>query len=81
MKCEGATHPCDATEGVKEEACRTAYHVPDCGHSDCEEHPELKAACRDSRDPNKTAWLCRECATEYHSNWDEMWASYWHDRY
>lgn len=70
-------YPCEATEGVKEEPCRTAYHVPDCEHSDCAEYPELKVACYASRDPNKTAWLCRECAEDYHAHWDEMWAQYY----
>ncbi len=75
--CEGATHPCGSTVDVREEPCRTAYHVPDCGHEDCAQYSELKEACYRSRDPNKTAWLCRDCAVEYHANWDEMWNTYY----
>ncbi len=80
-RCEGVHGPCVADSGVMEEPCRTTYHTPDCGHSDCAEYPDLKDACFASRDINVTAWLCRDCAAEYHSNWDEMWAAYHADRF
>lgn len=24
-------------------------------------------------DPNRSTWLCRECASEHHAHWDDMW--------
>lgn len=78
MKCEGVSRPCETTEGVQEEACRTAYDAS-CTHEDCAAHPELKKACFEATDRkrNRTAWLCRACAKEYHAYWDEMWSTYY----
>lgn len=77
MKCEGATGPCESTEDVREEPCRTAYYVEPCEHTDCLENEEMRALCYQSRDPNKSAWLCRPCAAEYHAGWDEIWGAYY----
>lgn len=75
--CEGVTGPCGCHDDVQAEPSRTAYHVPDCEHEECLSDPLMRAACYDSRDRNKHAWLCRACAEEYHANWDGMWNDYY----
>lgn len=48
------------TKGVKMESSRTMYPFDGTPGS-----PE---------DPNKPIPLCRACASDHHTHWDEMWA-------
>jgi hypothetical protein len=50
---------CGSTTDVQEESGRTAYHFTGVKGS-----PE---------DPNRSIWLCRDCAKDHHQYWDEMW--------
>ncbi len=74
----GACEYCGATEGVQLEDSRTAY---DTSRLDTATRLE-RIADRDDppEDPNRPVWLCRPCAEDHHSYWDEMWAMYYSDR-
>lgn len=62
---------CGITEGVELESSRTMYPS----------RPPLtwleRVADVEPEDPNAPIPLCRECAVEHHSEWDETWAQYY----
>ena len=70
-----ACERCGSTEGVQPEASRTAYYheepLPTAWDKLLERKPESPP------DPNRDVWLCRGCAEEHHSYWDDCWAAYY----
>lgn len=67
---------CGSTTDVKLEDSRTHYETPRrdryekflaMGEDNCPADPV---------DPNAPIPLCRACAKEHHSEWDERWAEY-----
>jgi hypothetical protein len=54
---------CGKTYDLRLEPARTAY--------------AFKGKIGSLEDPNRPVLLCRECSTEYHTYWDEMWAGYY----
>lgn len=75
MKCLG----CDSTEGVQLEDSRTHY---DLGPVTRYQRLMLDDPLNDERpNPNAPIPLCRDCAAEHHSQWDERWDEFYASRF
>lgn len=67
---DGECERCGTTEAVAFTPCRTAYPGP--------EHSRFTTMLpEDIPNPNPDPFLCRECTTEYHSDWDAQWKDYY----
>lgn len=77
---EGSCIACGAIEGVELESSRTMHYVP-LRRVSRYERLKLDDPFFDDPpappDPNAPIRLCRECAEEHHSNWDECWAAFY----
>lgn len=66
---------CGSTVDVRLEDSRTAYPyeipAPTVWDKVLDREPEPPP------DPNAPVWLCRECAADHHSLWDERWSEYY----
>ena len=71
---EGSCSHCGSTEGVELESSRTAYSTSPTDRFD-------RIRKLDEPDPNAPIFLCRSCAEEHHSYWNDMWAQYNSDRF
>lgn len=61
---------CESIDGVQMESSRTAYQLPDKTLWD-----HIKDV--EPENPNADIPLCRACAVEHHSEWDEHWNEYY----
>jgi len=69
----GTCEVCGSTEGLKWEDSRTCYDTTPLDRFD-------RINKLDEPDPNRPVLLCRDCAVEHHSYWDERWSEVYRDR-